>query len=246
MGRAEAMPARASAATARTRTSASRRGRAVATPTSSPATRLTRQHPLDPASPVALRPRVTPGLPLSAGSASRAGTALAVCPTRYVTVARLCTFQAVPWAGRTLGPPTGTTVTRSGRDVYGWRRRGASPCVIRGLGYHTPFFVHGVSGSRRAASRRSGGWVPDVGRAGASLRWSGACWRTTRTAACIAAPGFTLGCPRQAPISASFCRRTGGNLGSRIAPGTSNDVTTRGPSACGRLARGIARHTMAA
>jgi hypothetical protein len=41
IGRTEAKPANASATTARTRTSASRRGRAVATPTSSPATRLT-------------------------------------------------------------------------------------------------------------------------------------------------------------------------------------------------------------
>ena len=61
-------------------------------------------------SPVALRPRVTPGLPFSAGP-SRAGTALAVChdptpPRCACAPSNLSQRGAVPWSGGPMGPST--------------------------------------------------------------------------------------------------------------------------------------------
>jgi hypothetical protein len=104
-------------------------------------------------SPVALRPRVTPGLPFSADP-SRAGTALAVCqdPTPWgcaCAPSNPSHRRAVPWSGGPHGTPRryGRWAGRPSSDVTGTR-----------------------TGRRAAATVGRGGWIASRAAARAASR----------------------------------------------------------------------------
>jgi hypothetical protein len=127
IGRTEAKPANASATTARTRTSASRRGRAVATPTSSPATRLTRVVG-DPATRapwlcVPGSPRVCLFRPTRVGPGRLSPSATTLCPggapvhlpTRPIDGPYL--GAADPWDPASRGPGNGAATDAAATDA---------------------------------------------------------------------------------------------------------------------------------
>ena len=120
-------------------------------------------------SPVALRPRVTPGLPFSADP-SRAGTALAVCHDPTPSGVRVCTFQPVPSRGRTL----------ERADPMGPVRRGShSRATRREMGRDEPRSDghEGRATAAEAAARRASGRIPRRERASRA-----ACQRAMRPA----------------------------------------------------------------